>query len=154
MMSDSALVHVLVPVSCAIIVNGIIYTKGWGSSRDTTNITGTSKRALPPGYIIGLIWIMLFGMLGYAHLLLRRQQAYVASYAVVAMVLWCLMYPIVTGLDNNKKSKTPLINRLSLVGAFIMVLVIVFHANESRKPLQWLLPFIAWLMYVNVVAGS
>ena len=57
------LYHILVPVLAAIIMNGIIYTFGINKYSEKNKI----NPYIPPGYVIGTIWVIILGLLGYLH---------------------------------------------------------------------------------------
>ena len=62
-MNYALLYNIFIPVVLAIIINLISFGLGWsGKSKD-------SKRnpLLPPGYVIGIVWIIILGLLGYVH---------------------------------------------------------------------------------------
>ena len=67
-MTNILLYSILIPVITAIIMNGIIYMFGI-NKQDNKSIINP---LLPPGYIIGSIWIIIFGLLGYVHYLLYK----------------------------------------------------------------------------------
>jgi tryptophan-rich sensory protein len=60
--------HILIPVISAIIMNGIIYAL----HLNKINSKELNKLYIPPGYIIGIIWTILFALLGYVHYLLYK----------------------------------------------------------------------------------
>ena len=76
-------IHILVPIILAIVLNFYIYTQGWNNDNEKNS-------KLPPGYIIGSIWIIILGLLGYIHFLLYPS---VYSWFIVLTILYCLSYP-------------------------------------------------------------
>jgi len=55
-------IHIIIPIILAIILNYYIYIQKWNNNNNNNK--------LPPGYIIGFIWIVILGLLGYIHFLL------------------------------------------------------------------------------------
>ena len=76
-------IHILVPIILAIVLNFYIYTQGWNNDNEKNS-------KLPPGYIIGSIWIIILGLLGYIHFLLYPS---LYSWFIVLTILYCLSYP-------------------------------------------------------------
>jgi tryptophan-rich sensory protein len=140
-MKYSVWVHVLTPILAAMLMNGIIYGTGLRSASSTRTLS-----SLPPGYIIGAIWAILFGLLGYTHYLLPDGSN--ASWSIVGFIVFSLLYPIFTGLDARRGLPW---NLAALVFAFV---VTIFVAMESPTLLYYLLPLLAWVIYVNAVFVS
>jgi tryptophan-rich sensory protein len=140
---NSALLHIFVPVVLAGISNGIIYGLGI-----TQNKYQDKKNPyLPPGYVIGTIWMVLFGLLGYAHYLLYsvNQRPTRASLSIVGLFLFCLAYPVFTGL---RVKSGLLLNLVTLILAFVVSMLVLV---ESVSVVKWFIPLIAWATFVNVV---
>lgn len=128
-------VHVVIPIVAAIVVNACIFLLKW-------NENSTRNPLLPPGYIIGLVWIIIFGILGLLHYKLYPLYFY-ASWAVVSLIMFCLLYPFMTaGLSNSKWSK--ILNLMTLVFSFIVAIIV------PRSYVLYMLPIILWASYVNV----
>ena len=133
--------HIFIPVLLAGLSNGLIYGFGINQNRDKPN------PYLPPGYVIGSIWIVLFGFLGYAHYLLYRvgQRSTPASLAIVGLFLFCMAYPLLTGL---RVKSGLLLNLATLVLGFIVAMMVL---AESAAVVVWLVPLLIWATFVNVV---
>jgi tryptophan-rich sensory protein len=146
------LICVLVPVAVSILVNAFIYEQGYTKrSADRAE----SALPLPPGYVIGIIWVLLFGLLGYAYarLLVDDAAATVARWAIIVTVAYCLAYPFLTrGFD-------PQISRAFNKGALVFAIgtsLAVWHATKRlhqtrAAALYCTLPLLAWVAYVNLV---
>ena len=101
--------HILIPIILAIVLNFYIYTQGWNNDNENNS-------KLPPGYIIGSIWIIILGLLGYIHFLLYPS---VYSWFIVLTILYCLSYPFLTkGLQNTDNI---IYNVIALILAFVNV---------------------------------
>jgi tryptophan-rich sensory protein len=128
-------IHVATPVVIAMAMNGLIYMKGWGG--------GYKNPMLPPGYIIGSIWIVILGLLGYAHYLTFPSAA---SVAIAITILYCLSYPFFTsGLQYNKSK---LYNTLALLVSFSTAILVVVH---DKNAFYYMVPLLAWASYVKLV---
>lgn len=136
-------VHVVTPVLAAMLMNAFIYSSGF--KYKNMNVKG-----LPPGYVIGIVWMILFGMLGYAHYILYRQRNRLSRgcMALEALFVFSLMYPILTGLQVNAGK---VLNLLSLVFGFVTG---GFVMTESLKAAYYVVPYLVWTFYVNLVFVS
>ena len=128
--------EILFPIYLAIIVNLLIYTFGLVP-------TQPQNKFIPPGYIVGSIWIVLFGLLGYIHHRLGNYSSY-ASVSIYVFIIYALLYPFLTGLRNMD-----IYNKIALVLAFLSSLLLY---NENTHLIPYILPLLAWVTYVNIVA--
>lgn len=127
-------VHILVPIILAIVLNFYIYTQGWNNDNE-------KNTKLPPGYIIGSIWIIILGLLGYIHFLLYPS---VYSWFIVLTILYCLSYPFLTsGLQNTDNN---IYNLIALLLAIIVTIIMYYKSN-----IIYAIPFLLWTFYVNIV---
>ena len=136
--------NILIPIIFAIIVNGIIYALKWNNN----NNINTKMPYLPPGYIIGLIWLIIFGFLGVAHYILTyRQNSNIASNSIIFLLIFCLAYPFLTsGLKNIKIALI-----LNLLTFFLSIIVSIIVAYKSLNAFYFLIPLLLWAGYVNYI---
>lgn len=137
-MNSNPVYHVSVPILLAVLTNGWIYSIG-------LNKYPKSERRnplIPPGYVIAVIWTILFGLMGYTHYLLGNSNS-VASWALVGLLGFCLLYPFITGL---RVKSGLLLNLVSLVLSFVVALLVI---KESVYAFYWLIPLLLWTIYVN-----
>jgi tryptophan-rich sensory protein len=127
-------IHILVPIILAIILNFYIYIQGWNNDNQKNS-------KLPPGYIIGSIWIIILGLLGYIHFLLYPS---VYSWFIVLTILYCLSYPFLTsGLQNTDNNY---FNLIALILAIIVTIIMYYKSN-----IIYVIPFLLWTFYVNII---
>ena len=127
-------IHILVPIIWAIILNFYIYIQGWNNDNQKNS-------KLPPGYIIGSIWIIILGLLGYIHFLLYPS---VYSWFIVLTILYCLSYPFLTsGLQNTDNNY---FNLIALILAIIVTIIMYYKSN-----IIYVIPFLLWTFYVNII---
>ena len=139
-LAQSPYFHIFFPILLATLMNYIIFTNHWN------NKLGIVNDYLPPGPIIGLIWTIIFGLLGYTHFILYSNKKWLASRSIILLLLFCICYPLFTsGLSNLKISN--ILNSLTLILAFI-VSIIVFDA--SRSAFNYMIPLLVWASYVNL----
>jgi len=137
--------HILVPVLAAIIMNGIIYTFGMNKYSDKTEKSKINPY-IPPGYVIGTIWVIILGLLGYLHYLIYKKYESITftSLLIVFVILFCISYPLITGL---RVKSGLLLNLITLILAFILALFVI---TESKYMFIYLIPLLVWASYVNI----
>jgi tryptophan-rich sensory protein len=143
----SAWVQIVIFVVVALLANALWYFVGVYKSSKGVWCKGS---LIPPGYIIGIVWTVIFGALGYAHYLTYREGNdgeggfTVASIAILVVALFCLLYGVaVYYLPEYIK----LLNVTSLVLAFTLGILVI---NESEAAFWYVLPLIVWSAYVNM----
>jgi len=132
-------VHVLVPILIAACINANINVK--------MNYRVSNNRFLPPGYVIGIIWIVLFGLLGYINYILYKEQKLVGYFLIILLLFLYISYPYITRKYSNKKYMD-FMNRLSLI---ITIFISIYIFKISKKAFYFMIPVLLWLMYVNLV---
>jgi tryptophan-rich sensory protein len=139
------LYHILVPVLAAIIMNGVIYTFGMNKYSDETEKSKINPY-IPPGYVIGTIWVIILGLLGYLHYLIYKKYESITftSLLIVFVILFCISYPLITGL---RVKSGLLLNLITLILAFILALFVI---TESKYMFIYLIPLLVWASYVNI----
>jgi translocator protein len=128
--------HVATPIAASLIINGVIYLLGWSRRPPISNL-------LPPGPIIGAIWVVLLGLLGYAHYVVGAFTA--AGVTIAIAIVYCLAYPFLTA--GLRQDAAPPLN----TGAMIMAAAccIMVALSSSTRALAATLPLLAWAAYVN-----
>ena len=145
-MNKLLLINIVIPILAALSMNYIIYYKGWSERNKKDD--KIENELLPPGYIIGFIWMILFGLLGtinYKLYKLKNKINY-GNILVVFFILFSLAYPFLTNGLNKKYGL--LLNYVTLLFSFILSLVIVLY---SIKIFMYLIPLLLWVFYVNYV---
>jgi tryptophan-rich sensory protein len=134
--------YVLVPVTLAIALNGLIYGLGWNSDS-----TGDRNRLLPPGIAIAAIWVAVFACLGYALRLAVLGKGAAAPVALLAALAFCLAYPFATAGFESGRARV--LNAATLVLASLVAFV-VLGTLSSPMAFFFTLPLFVWASYVNV----
>ena len=136
-MFGNRIIHILIPVIIAIILNYIIRVKNWNNKK-------IERGLLPKGYYVGIIWIIIFIFLGNAHYILyKKNKVSVASIFLIIVLLYCMSYPIVTKLDQ-KKGK--IMNTISLILSSILMVIVY---NKSIEAFYYTIPLFIWASFVN-----
>ena len=138
-------------IGLAFTMNAVVYGLGW--NRESRNRVYSKQekeamRLLPPGYVIGGVWMVLFGLFGYIHYLLYVVQHKISTACVVVelLVLFCLLYPVLTSLQDSSLMRV--LNLLSLVFGFMVGLVVI---TVSVDAFWYLVPYLLWTFYVCYV---
>jgi tryptophan-rich sensory protein len=123
-------------------MNGIIYTFGINKYSEKNKI----NPYIPPGYVIGTIWVIILGLLGYLHYLIYKKYEAITftSLLILFVILFCISYPLITGL---KVKSGLLLNLITLILAFILALFVI---TESKYMFIYLIPLLVWASYVNI----
>jgi tryptophan-rich sensory protein len=129
--------NLIVFVGAPVVLNGVIFGLGWGRS-------GGPQAGLPPGWVVGGIWVVLFAGMGAARWMLVRvgeEGLRVEWVSVVAFL--CLLYPLYTrGFGDLVAGLVG--NVVTLVFA---VPLAVFAWRRVRGAGACLVPLCAWLAY-------
>ena len=138
---NSLLYNIFIPILLGLIMNGIIFT-----FKLNKNLKISEKSILPSGYIVGSVWIVILGLLGYVHYLLynKYEGITVSSLLVLLFILYCILYPIIV---NYNPKISLLLNLFSLIFAFILALFII---KESFYIFLFIIPLLIWLSLVNI----
>ena len=139
---NNPLFHILLPIILAILLNGLIYYLGWNNSSLKLKHT-----ILPPGYIIGIVWIIIFGLLGYVHYLLYKLKGKFSIYSniIVLFLIFCLAYPFLT--NGLKEGNANILNLITLILSFVIGLIVI---TQSVKAFYYIIPLLLWASYVNI----
>jgi len=136
-----------------LAVNIIFYYLGWyGNGKK--GIYKYSK-FLPPGFLIGIIWIAIFGSLGYSFYLAYTGPPTLdesgnpvkwneSCIAIVIVASYCLFYPFITMVLNNRYVQ--LLNLIALFMAFALGIIVI---QENVAAFWYILPLIVWTSYIS-----
>jgi benzodiazapine receptor len=132
-------VYILAPLA----LNGIIFTLGWQDA-------APKNPMLPPGWVIGLIWMLLFAGMGIARWILTRGLDPRVARWVDGLALLCLIYPLYTlGLRNVA---------IGLAGAIItavVALAITVRVWRESRTASLLIACVAlWTLYAETALAS
>ena len=139
-MNVTLLLYIIVPIILASVINLISYLIGWRMKENKQ----TRNKLLPPGYVVGIVWTLLFGLLGYVLYLLRNNAA--ATLVTITFLIYALAY------NYLPVSLFDLWNLIALLLAFMIIFTILLTEKYSQGTYILLLaPLIAWTTYVNII---
>ena len=130
--------HILIPVFCAIVMN-MYMNNNKPKPKDLLY--------LPPGYLIGLIWTIIFALLGYVHYLLYNlnNRTNYGSASIIFILLFSLFYPVINAM-NAKYGY--FLNLISLILSFVVSLIVIRY---SLHIFLYLIPLLVWVSFVNLI---
>jgi tryptophan-rich sensory protein len=144
---------ILIPIICAILVNMTIY--GLGLNKNVKK--EYSKYSFKYGSVIGIIWMIIFGFIGYAYYLLYKESNKyftIGTISIILFLIFSLSYPIVT---NRFTQLVDILNMISLFLAFMLTIIVCneyWKSTKSIKILIYMTPLLAWLLFVNIYFES
>lgn len=134
MINSTAIAFVVVPVLLAVISN-LVFTMPRRTDRNPY---------LPPGWVIGTVWVILFGLLGYTAYLVK-DNLYLLTF-IGAIIVYCLAYPTITNLEPST-IKTRALNAGTFFLATILIAALLYTGNQ----VAFTVPLWLWAAYVNIV---
>ena len=138
-------IHILTPVVLALLMNGLIFSQKWKISKGLPR-----NPYIPPGGIVGAIWMILFALLGYVHFQLYSQNGNRLSSACIVLIiffLYSLAYPILTSFSSD----TSVFSTLNMGALLLAGIATVYVWQEDSTLLPYMVPLMLWTSYVNIV---
>lgn len=145
----SAALLVIIFISVALVINAFYWYLGIWSKSFKYNQHGYM---LPPGFVIGIVWTVLFGFMGYALWVLYDDndgKSSTASVFLLIFVGYCILYPL---LAYQSEAVARIANYVALILLIITIILILAQCYEINSPLNafwYLIPVLLWLVYVN-----
>ena len=128
---DSKIYYILVPIILAALLNVLIFTKRWNTIQ---------RKYLPPGWVIGIIWTIILGILGY--LLFMSKQHKVTYFAIAGLIGFILAYPFLT---NKFVENTKLLDTITLILSVLVAVMLFFQ----KGMVLYMLPLLTWVLFVK-----
>lgn len=134
--------NVLLFVGSVLVVNGLIFGLGFAGP---SNPPPPSSH-LPPDWVIGAVWTVLFCGLGVARYALLRVNAGRDALLVTALAVFCLMYPFYTlGLRSAR------IGFIGNIATIVAALLIAgFCLRHSRAAAACSTAVAAWVTFATL----
>ena len=138
-----SLVYILIPIILSFIINIFIFRK-----KNKNLIKPKKLKYLPPGSVIGTVWIILLGLLGYIYSLIdnKDKSMNTQKILIILLTIFCLSYSVLTANSTIRFSKN--YNYLTL----IFVLTVYYSLYTSYPKISYyLIPLLCWVLYVNII---
>lgn len=142
--NTSLVLNVTIAVILCLVINSIIFGIGWDGGDESINIWFA-----PPGYVVGTVWVILFGLIGASRYLLNSagEWAKGTKALLVGLLLFCLAYPIYTIGFNSEF--------IGLLGNIATILFTVFAMYRtwkfSRAAAYLLSPIVLWVTFATIL---
>jgi tryptophan-rich sensory protein len=144
-MSNRSLRPVLAFTGACLVGNGLIFALGWDSCARPQPQPGFA----PPGWVIGVVWLGLFAVMGLVYGRLRQVKPS-ASWTMIALAAACLAYPLYTGGLQNA--------RIGLIGNLATLAVtlglIGYLKRIDRRSAVLLVPMTVWLVFASILTAT
>jgi len=147
-----AWIVILIGISIAILFNILYYVVGIYSFKNKKGMYSRNKY-LPPGFLIGIVWIIIFGSLGYSFYLAYTGDPFEgkteptkwnsATIAIIVVASYCLLYPLLNSFMNERYMVV--LNLIALLMAAVLSIIVV---NECVAAFWYTLPLLAWCSYI------
>ena len=138
-----SLVYILIPIILSFIINIFIFRK-----KNKNLIKPKKLKYLPPGSVIGTVWIILLGLLGYIYSLIdnKDKSMNTQKILIILLTIFCLSYSVLTANSTIRFSKN--YNYLTLI--FVLT---VYYSLYTKYPKisYYLIPLLCWVLYVNII---
>lgn len=124
-----------------LLLNGLIFALHWDTPHPANPL-------LPPGAVVGSIWMLLFLAMGIARWLVAQRHAATARW-LDALAIACMLYPLYTaGLRNLT------IGFWGTVATLILAAAVLLRVRPIRSAAAALIvPVIVWLAYAGTALG-
>jgi tryptophan-rich sensory protein len=145
---------IFVPVVLALVETAILAQTSFlqEQEQEQSKTRGTKQNEnallpLPPGWVIGVIWVVILGILGIA--LALSMSDGVSFVLVTAVICACLAYPLYTRVFSSPSAMS-IGNKLTLLLALVVALVLAHRDSADRSTSVYFAPLLVWLSYVNI----
>ena len=140
------MLNVALAVGAALIMNGVIFLFGWDSTTDHA----PQPWFEPPGWVVGVVWLVLFSLMASARWTLNSYTiiGVVRARAMITLlIISCLLWPfysiaigsLVGGLVGN------------IMTIAIAIVAIVYAWPRSRDAALFILPVVLWLSFATLI---
>ena len=143
---------ILIFVLVCLGMNVLMYAIGWYGNKKNYSMYRKNK-FLPPGFLIGIVWIGIFASLGYAFYLAYTGKNFegktepekwsAATIAIVVVASYCLFYPFLTMVMHERY--IVVLNLIALLMAAALSIIVI---NEYVAAFWYTLPLLVWCAYV------
>lgn len=148
---NGAVVNVVASIASVLLINAAIFGLRWSDIDSVQLLDNTVLPAFtPPGYAIGMVWTLLFGLMGVARWLLNKvqnSQRVNHQKLVVYLILFCLAHPLYSLAIDSRLGA--LLGNLGTIA--LAIYVAIYIRTSSKNAALLILPTIAWVTYATVI---
>lgn len=139
-------VNLAIFVGAPLLLNGLIFGLGWNRPR-------AKAAGIPPGWVVGGLWLFLFAGMGAARTQLANMPRGIfrerRTEWVSLVAFLCLVYPLYT--DGLRDDRIGLGGNMVTAAVGFAALERISHRSKSAASL--LLPTCLWLVYAGVATA-
>jgi tryptophan-rich sensory protein len=145
LMPNRSLLPVLAFTGACLVGNGVIFALGWDSGARPL----PQPWFAPPGWVIGVVWLVLFALMGLVYGRLRQVKSS-TSRTMIALAAACLAYPLYTGGLQN--------GLVGLIGNIVTLAVTLglmgYLKRIDRRSAVLLVPMTVWLVFASILTAT
>ena len=130
-------------IALSLAVNALVFALGWNESSDT----GDPGWA-PPGWVVGGIWVVLFGLMGAATQVARSNSI---RSALIVLIVACAIYPLYTG--GLQSEAVGLVGNVATLMLAAVLLTMSVQRGERVVGLM-LVPLVARLIFAAFLTSG
>lgn len=126
---------------------GNVIFNGFDNKEDIKrSVKKETSKYLPPGYVIGIIWTLLFALLGfiYENIDSKKNKNNSSKIVIVLFLIFCILYGPLT------KGKSPMFVKKYNYLTFVFLGLMTYVIKDSvPNYIYYLIPFYMWIGYIN-----
>lgn len=135
------LLWVLTPIVMAGVINAWLFKVGWNAEAAEG---GQPSPYIPPGWVVGSIWTVIFGLLGFVAYTVRDTML---RGMIIGFWVFALGYPFFTRLRNGGFAR--MLNAVTLIWGFLIAIVVLL--GDRVDMVAYVVPLVLWGSYVNLI---
>jgi tryptophan-rich sensory protein len=144
-MPNRSFLPVLAFAGTCLVGNGVIFALGWNSGARPQ----PQPWFAPPGWVIGVVWLALFALMGLVHGRLRQIKPS-TSWTMIALAAACLAYPLYTGGLQN--GSVGLVGNIATLAVTLGLMA--YYRRFDRTSAFFLVPMTAWLVFASILTAT
>lgn len=138
--------NIVLFVSLAVLGNIAIYVFGW--SQEGEDII--RPRFAPPGYVVGIVWLFLFALMGTARwFVVQSTHGRTINHSrwIIFLAIFCVFYPLYTfGLSSW------IAGLIGNIATILLTTWVIYQVQtSSKRAAKSLLPIIVWVSFASVI---
>lgn len=138
--------HIFIPILISVLLNGLIFSMGWDGVR------GGEQSLLPPPWLIGTLWVVWLGFMGWAKWIvsnIETDKAHKAGLWIIALMVYCWLYPFYALAPEGELGIM-----LGNIGSIFLTAYVFYRVRSvSLKASRLIFPIIIWVVYATIASA-